>query len=246
MRDFRDAKAMAHSLREALKSRAVETTHSECLELIAKAFGYDNWNILSAKIEAARPCFIDSKVSAAATQEPALPKTLHCSFCGKSQHEVRKLIAGPSVYICDECVELCVDISRDGILWKVLSFLRSREEIGSDGFEPLLDHVRSKSTEEVVSYVEQSKVGTLDGRRTLQFIDRRLEMPDSEEPLHDDARAARLFAHLKTKTKEELVALRKTAQREMMHYEDALRIGTTVLDERRRGKSLVRGEEPAV
>ena len=52
--------------------------------------------------------------------------TLYCSFCGKSQHEVRKLIAGPTVFICDECVELCMDIigeenksslvkSRDGI-----------------------------------------------------------------------------------------------------------------------------------
>jgi hypothetical protein len=39
--------------------------------------------------------------------------TLYCSFCGKSQHEVRKLIAGPSVFICDECVELCVDIGRE-------------------------------------------------------------------------------------------------------------------------------------
>src|SRR5258708_24581769 len=52
--------------------------------------------------------------------------TLFCSFCGKNQHEVRKLIAGPTVFICDECVELCKDIiheetksslekSRDGI-----------------------------------------------------------------------------------------------------------------------------------
>ncbi len=40
-------------------------------------------------------------------------KLLYCSFCGKSQHEVRKLIAGPSVYVCDECVELCNDIIRD-------------------------------------------------------------------------------------------------------------------------------------
>ena len=40
-------------------------------------------------------------------------KLLHCSFCGKSQHEVRKLIAGPSVFICDECVELCNDIIRE-------------------------------------------------------------------------------------------------------------------------------------
>src|SRR5688572_17386611 len=40
-------------------------------------------------------------------------KILYCSFCGKSQHEVRKLIAGPSVFICDECVELCNDIIRE-------------------------------------------------------------------------------------------------------------------------------------
>ena len=38
---------------------------------------------------------------------------LYCSFCGKSQHEVKKLIAGPTVFICDECVELCMDIIRE-------------------------------------------------------------------------------------------------------------------------------------
>lgn len=43
-------------------------------------------------------------------------KLLYCSFCGKSQHEVRKLIAGPSVFICDECVDLCDDIIREEIL----------------------------------------------------------------------------------------------------------------------------------
>ena len=42
-------------------------------------------------------------------------KLLYCSFCGKSQHEVKKLIAGPSVFICDECIELCNDIIRDEI-----------------------------------------------------------------------------------------------------------------------------------
>jgi len=46
-------------------------------------------------------------------QKGADGKILYCSFCGKSQHEVRKLIAGPSVYICDECVELCNDIIRE-------------------------------------------------------------------------------------------------------------------------------------
>jgi ATP-dependent Clp protease ATP-binding subunit ClpX len=40
-------------------------------------------------------------------------KTLYCSFCGKSQHEVKKLIAGPSVFVCDECIELCNEIIRD-------------------------------------------------------------------------------------------------------------------------------------
>ncbi len=40
-------------------------------------------------------------------------KTLHCSFCGKSQHEVKKLIAGPSVFVCDECIDLCNEIIRD-------------------------------------------------------------------------------------------------------------------------------------
>ena len=48
--------------------------------------------------------------------------TLYCSFCGKSQHEVRKLIAGPTVFICDECVELCMPIG--GLKEKLLAALR--------------------------------------------------------------------------------------------------------------------------
>ena len=39
--------------------------------------------------------------------------TYYCSFCGKSQHEVKKLVAGPTVFICDECVDLCVDIIKE-------------------------------------------------------------------------------------------------------------------------------------
>ena len=48
-----------------------------------------------------------------ATNTGESKNTLYCSFCGKSQHEVRKLIAGPTVFICDECVELCMDIIRE-------------------------------------------------------------------------------------------------------------------------------------
>ena len=49
------------------------------------------------------------------TNKPEGEKPLYCSFCGKSQHEVRKLIAGPSVFICDECVDLCIDIIREEV-----------------------------------------------------------------------------------------------------------------------------------
>jgi ATP-dependent Clp protease ATP-binding subunit ClpX len=52
--------------------------------------------------------------------------TLYCSFCGKSQHEVRKLIAGPTVFICDECVELCMDIIREE---NKTSLVKSRDGI---------------------------------------------------------------------------------------------------------------------
>ena len=52
--------------------------------------------------------------------------TRHCTFCGKSQHEVRKLIAGPTVFICDECIELCLDIIGEE---NKSSLVKSREGI---------------------------------------------------------------------------------------------------------------------
>ena len=55
MRDFRDAKAMAQTLREALKAKSVSLTHSESLELIAKVLGAQDWNVLSARIQAQQP-----------------------------------------------------------------------------------------------------------------------------------------------------------------------------------------------
>src|SRR6516165_12667777 len=97
MRDFRDAKAMAHALRNGLKAKAVETTHSECLELLAKAFGCESWNVLSAKIEATYSPEPDRQA-----HDPRFKEVLSCSFCGKTQHEVKELVAGPSVFVCDE------------------------------------------------------------------------------------------------------------------------------------------------
>ncbi|MGL1959278.1 MAG: ATP-dependent protease ATP-binding subunit ClpX [Colwellia sp.] len=68
-------------------------------------------------------------------------KLLYCSFCGKSQHEVRKLIAGPSVFVCDECVELCNDIIREEI--KEISPTDEKEALPSpiDIRESLDDYV---------------------------------------------------------------------------------------------------------
>ena len=56
---------------------------------------------------------------------PSDTKTLHCSFCNKSQHEVRKLIAGPSVFICDECIDLCNDIIREEVQSSVRAAVRA-------------------------------------------------------------------------------------------------------------------------
>ncbi len=53
-------------------------------------------------------------------------KLLYCSFCGKSQHEVKKLIAGPSVFICDECVDLCNDIIKEEV--QSLSDIKSTDK----------------------------------------------------------------------------------------------------------------------
>lgn len=111
MRDYRNAKAMAQTLRTALGQRSITISNSESLELIAKSFGLRDWNVLAAKIEAERK-------PPAAGAEPPAPKAagtmLFCSFCGKSQHEVKKLIAGPAAFICDACVGLCDDILLDG------------------------------------------------------------------------------------------------------------------------------------
>ena len=75
-------------------------------------------------------------------------KLLYCSFCGKSQHEVRKLIAGPSVFICDECVELCNDIIREEI---------QEESSGSVGSQLPTPHEISESLDEYVIGQKRAK-----------------------------------------------------------------------------------------
>ena len=73
-------------------------------------------------------------------------KLLYCSFCGKSQHEVRKLIAGPSVFVCDECVELCNDIIREEVQEKSSALKGSKLPIPRDINRILDDYVARKYT----------------------------------------------------------------------------------------------------
>jgi hypothetical protein len=229
MRDFRDAKAMARSLRDALKAKTIETTHTEALELIAKAFGYENWNILSAKVEEAEPSASakpppsdDRSLSVSAENEPPPPKTLYCSFCGKSQHEVRTLIAGPaSLFICDECVELCIDVIEPEDNLELLRLMRANEESGVADYPALLELARRTSTEELAHYLERGRKGVERNRATLQAIER-LEMGGGELPADNNQGSIGGRASMKRK-----------ARRELKRYEDILKIATSILGERR-------------
>jgi ATP-dependent Clp protease ATP-binding subunit ClpX len=75
--------------------------------------------------------------------------TLYCSFCGKSQHEVRKLIAGPTVFICDECVELCMDIIREE---HKITFVKSKDGV------PAPKEIRDVLDDYVIGQFQAKKV----------------------------------------------------------------------------------------
>jgi hypothetical protein len=144
MRDFRDAKAMARSLRHGLTEHGLDLSHGQCLDLTAKSFGFDNWNILAARIEAAQP------VPMQAPPEP--DKTLYCSFCGKSSHEVRALIAGPSAHICNECVGLCDDIVEHQNVLRLLKADEARNDDAGD-YPSLSAYLAGRSDEQLRAYV---------------------------------------------------------------------------------------------
>jgi len=91
-------------------------------------------------------------------------KLLYCSFCGKSQHEVRKLIAGPSVFICDECVELCNDIIREEVQEQASSVTGSKlptpHEINDILDEYVIGQERAKKVLSVAVYNHYKRLET--------------------------------------------------------------------------------------
>ena len=150
MRDFRDAKAMAQTLRQTLATKALAISHSESLEMISRLFGLDNWNILAAKIEAERPQQIEGMPLKPEPKAADPAGTLYCSFCGKSQHDVAKLIAGPTVFICNECVGLCDVILEDE---NDLGGLIRAEQSGASSLATLL---AAKTSDELSSIAKSA------------------------------------------------------------------------------------------
>jgi len=95
-------------------------------------------------------------------------KLLYCSFCGKSQHEVRKLIAGPSVFVCDECVELCNDIIREEMQEKTASGdekLPKPQEINDVLNEYVIGQIRAKKVLSVAVYNHYKRLNAQSGSK---------------------------------------------------------------------------------
>ena len=84
------------------------------------------------------------------TDKASSDKVLYCSFCGKSQHEVKKLIAGPSVFICDECIDLCNDIIREEV--------GSEDKTGLQSDLPIPKEIRATLDQYVIGQDQAKKI----------------------------------------------------------------------------------------
>ncbi len=124
-------------------------------------------------------------------------KILYCSFCGKSQHEVRKLIAGPSVFICDECVELCNDIIREELEEKAQSTrssLPKPREILEVLDQYVIGQQRAKKTLAVAVYNHYKRIESR--QKSRRYRTREVQHPAGRpDRLRQDAAGGNPGAH---------------------------------------------------
>jgi hypothetical protein len=213
MRDFCDAKLMARSLRESLKTKAVSITHGESLELIAKILGVDNWNILSAEI------------SAAGQRRSETP---HCAFCNKPPDKIDALIAGPGVFICNECIALCTNALDERDLSK-LPDIDGTQPPDVEASSALQDHLRGRSTEQLCAYQREAQ-RRLDNTRAAIRTAEVLLGAASSEPLMPEP----MGAFLRAKPRKELAAMKRKMEGNLSLGAATLQMVENVLNERGR------------
>ncbi|MFI4936147.1 MAG: ClpX C4-type zinc finger protein [Caulobacterales bacterium] len=225
MRDFRDAKAMAQSLRKALSGASHAVTHSESLELVAKAFGLADWNVLAAKIEAA--------TAPALSAAEAGPKALHCSFCDKSQYVVAQLIAGPNVFICSECVGLCDSIVTDTEVAKLIEQYRTHRAEG-DPVDAASEYLRGYAENQLTAYQASNRQWLANLEESIEKTEAAMERlgTSPESRLEPAAPGGRKPDPLAGKTRDELIAHRAYVVRQRDQVRERLRVTEQVLGER--------------
>jgi len=208
MRDYRNAKAMAQTLREDLAEKSVNLSHSESLELVSRILGFRDWNVLAAKIEAERgePTAISPE-----GQPATASTTFFCSFCGKSQHDVRKLIAGPDVFICDSCVELCDDVL-----------------LGEDAAKPVTaEDLRPRGTEELIILKAKVVRGLSMSRKLLEQL-----RPFSNAPADDKTKHSPQVAYFLRKPVDQRQSELRTIEIRIASMEGTLAMAQEILRER--------------
>ncbi len=117
-----------------------------------------------------------------ASEPPSNNSTLYCSFCGKSQHEVKKLIAGPTVFICDECVRLCMDIIREEESGTALTTPSGKKLNRDDGKLPTPNEIRAILDDYVIGQSRAKKILSVAVYNHYKRLDHaNAEKPDAVE-----------------------------------------------------------------